>query len=82
MSGGRGGGNPFAMRSDAGLPVLRDCPSDGTLIPERSTANEHVVAFFPLEPATLGHTLVIPRQHIPDIWSLDAKWLLIWQERP
>lgn len=30
-----------------------------------------VVAFFPLEPATLGHTLVIPREHIPDIWSLD-----------
>jgi len=31
-----------------------------------------VVAFFPTEPATLGHTLVIPREHIPDIWSLDA----------
>lgn len=33
--------------------------------------DEHVVAFFPLEPATLGHTLVVPRQHIPDIWALD-----------
>lgn len=33
--------------------------------------DEHVVAFFPLEPATLGHTLVVPREHIPDIWSLD-----------
>ncbi len=30
-----------------------------------------VIAFFPSEPATLGHTLVIPREHIPDIWSLD-----------
>lgn len=29
------------------------------------------MAFFPLEPATLGHTLVIPTQHIPDIWHLD-----------
>jgi len=29
------------------------------------------VAFFPSEPATPGHTLVIPREHIPDIWSLD-----------
>jgi len=29
-----------------------------------------VVAFFPTEPATLGHTLVIPRGHVPDIWSL------------
>lgn len=29
------------------------------------------VAFFPLEPTTPGHTLVIPRTHVPDIWSLD-----------
>jgi histidine triad (HIT) family protein len=35
--------------------------------------DEHVVAFFPLEPATLGHTLVAPREHVPDIWSLDAE---------
>ena len=33
--------------------------------------NEQVVAFFPLEPATLGHTLVVPTDHIPDIWALD-----------
>lgn len=33
--------------------------------------DKYVVAFFPLEPATLGHTLVVPRQHIPDIWSID-----------
>jgi histidine triad (HIT) family protein len=31
-----------------------------------------VVAFFPQEPATLGHILVAPREHIRDIWSLDA----------
>src|SRR4051812_10117129 len=30
-----------------------------------------VVAFFPTEPATLGHTLVIPHEHISDIWHLD-----------
>lgn len=35
--------------------------------------DEHVVAFFPLEPATLGHTLVVPRHHVPDIWSLDQQ---------
>lgn len=29
-----------------------------------------VVAFFPQEPATLGHTLVVPRQHVEDIWNL------------
>jgi len=30
------------------------------------------VAFFPLEPATKGHTLVIPRSHIADVWELEA----------
>lgn len=33
--------------------------------------DDQVVAFFPPEPATLGHTLVIPRNHIADIWALD-----------
>jgi diadenosine tetraphosphate (Ap4A) HIT family hydrolase len=31
------------------------------------------VAFFPTDPATPGHTLVIPRAHFPDLWSLDAR---------
>lgn len=30
-----------------------------------------VVAFFPTDPATLGHTLIVPREHIPDVWSLS-----------
>jgi histidine triad (HIT) family protein len=29
------------------------------------------IAFFPLQPATPGHTLVIPRAHFPDLWSVD-----------
>ena len=33
--------------------------------------NAHVVAFFPQNPATVGHTLVIPTDHITDIWELD-----------
>lgn len=32
--------------------------------------DDHTVAFFPLRPAALGHTLVVPRRHIPDIWEL------------
>lgn len=32
--------------------------------------DEHVVAFFPTEPAVLGHTMVVPREHVADIWSL------------
>lgn len=29
------------------------------------------VAFLPPTPATLGHTLVIPRSHVPDFLALD-----------
>jgi histidine triad (HIT) family protein len=32
--------------------------------------DEHVLAFFPRRPATLGHTLVIPKQHFADIWTI------------
>lgn len=29
------------------------------------------IAFFPLNPATPGHTLIIPRKHITDLWNAD-----------
>jgi histidine triad (HIT) family protein len=29
------------------------------------------VAFFPLKPATPGHTLIIPRRHVEDLWQAD-----------
>ncbi len=29
------------------------------------------LAFFPLNPATPGHTLVIPRAHVVDLWHAD-----------
>lgn len=28
------------------------------------------IAFFPLEPATPGHTLVIPRAHVSNLWQV------------
>lgn len=28
------------------------------------------IAVFPLHPATKGHTLVIPRRHVADLWEL------------
>lgn len=34
-------------------------------------SGEDTLAFFPLKPITPGHTLVIPKVHIKDIWSLD-----------
>ena len=30
------------------------------------------VAFFPDNPATPGHTLLIPRKHVQDFWEADA----------
>lgn len=28
------------------------------------------LAFFPINPATPGHTLIIPREHVPDLWAI------------
>jgi histidine triad (HIT) family protein len=33
---------------------------------------ESWIAFFPHEPATPGHTLVIPRTHVTDLWDLES----------
>lgn len=33
-------------------------------------ATSDTLAFFPLAPAARGHTLVVPKRHIADIWSL------------
>jgi diadenosine tetraphosphate (Ap4A) HIT family hydrolase len=53
-----------------------ECPFCRIVAGEDEAAKEvfrddHVIAFFPLEPATPGHTLVVPRRHVPDLWSLD-----------
>src|SRR6266545_2926768 len=32
-----------------------------------------VIAFLPLKPATRGHTLVMPKRHVPDLWSIDRQ---------
>lgn len=55
---------------------VADCPFCQIVLRHDPDAREvyrdqNVVSFFPLEPATLGHTLVVPRQHIADIWNLD-----------
>jgi histidine triad (HIT) family protein len=34
---------------------------------------ENWIAFFPLDPATPGHTLVIPRQHVSDLWKAEPR---------
>ena len=30
------------------------------------------LAFFPTSPATIGHTLLIPKRHIRDLWELET----------
>ncbi|WP_132197680.1 MULTISPECIES: HIT family protein [Kribbella] len=60
------------------VPPEKDCPFCEIVARDDPDARElfrnaHVVAFFPLEPATLGHTLIVPRAHKPDIWTLTAE---------
>jgi diadenosine tetraphosphate (Ap4A) HIT family hydrolase len=45
---------------------------------------ERAVAFLDLNPASEGHTLVIPREHSADIWDLPADDGLrkAWESRP
>lgn len=39
----------------------------------RVFANERLIAFFPTAPAVLGHTLLIPRAHERDIFSMTPE---------
>lgn len=53
-----------------------DCPFCEIVAREDPDTREvyrdsNTVAFFPSEPAVLGHTLVIPRRHVATIWELD-----------
>jgi len=34
--------------------------------------DEDWIAFFPLDPATPGHTLIIPCTHVADLWEVDG----------
>src|SRR5688500_7933160 len=56
--------------------IVRDCPfcaiarGDDESV-EVVAEGQTWVAFFPLSPATPGHTLVIPRQHVADLWDAE-----------
>jgi histidine triad (HIT) family protein len=36
-------------------------------------ADEHCVAFLDNAPAARGHTLVVPRRHVTDLWSAEPE---------
>jgi diadenosine tetraphosphate (Ap4A) HIT family hydrolase len=57
--------------------AIRDCPfcriaRGEDQSPEILVEAEEWLAFFPTSPATPGHTLVIPRTHVPHFWALDS----------
>lgn len=35
--------------------------------------DDETVAFFPLKPVAAGHTLVVPRRHVPEVWGLTGR---------
>lgn len=55
--------------------------ASGKTVAHEVLRTEGVVGFFPRSPATLGHMLLIPRTHVPDIWELSpqlARMLAEW----
>lgn len=63
---------PTSERDKAECPFCQIVSKDDRDVRE-VCRDDQVVVFFPLEPATLGHTLVIPRRHVPDIWAVDSE---------
>ncbi|TQJ52237.1 HIT family protein [Phycicoccus sp. SLBN-51] len=54
------------------------CPFCAVIRGEDPQARElyrdaNVVAFFPLAPATRGHTLLVPRRHVTNVWELSQQ---------
>jgi histidine triad (HIT) family protein len=57
---------------DQGCPFCAIAAGRDTAV-EVVCRSEEWIAFFPDAPATLGHTLVIPRSHVRHLWAADAK---------
>jgi len=57
-----------ANRSDCAFCRIADGKDGAQIVYE----DDRTVAFFPLNPAMPGHTLVIPREHLPDFLALDG----------
>jgi histidine triad (HIT) family protein len=54
--------------------VTEDCVLcaivSGSLPSRRVGQNDRALAFLDINPATEGHTLVVPKAHTPEIWDL------------
>jgi histidine triad (HIT) family protein len=50
----------------------------GELAADYVDEDERAVAFMDINPATLGHLLVVPRRHVPDVMSASEEdWLAV-----
>ncbi|HTG46026.1 MAG TPA: HIT domain-containing protein, partial [Actinomycetota bacterium] len=47
--------------------------ASGTSPSYRVGESDRALAFLDINPATEGHTLVIPKRHAADIWDLDPE---------
>ncbi len=45
----------------------------GTSPSHRIAGSDRALAFLDINPATEGHTLVVPKRHAVDIWDLDPE---------
>ncbi|MGW2088300.1 HIT family protein [Streptomyces sp. NPDC001880] len=43
----------------------------GRLPSYRVLEDEHAVAFLDVAPASAGHTLIVPREHVRDVWEIS-----------
>lgn len=43
----------------------------GRLPSYRVLEDEHAVAFLDIAPASPGHTLIVPREHVRDVWEIS-----------
>jgi histidine triad (HIT) family protein len=57
------------LSRDPSCPFCQIAGGDGTA--EVVCDGESWLAFFPHDPATPGHTLVIPKSHVTDLWAVQ-----------
>lgn len=60
--------------------IARDCAFCAIVrgeVPATVVAEDaECIAFFPDEQATLGHTLVVPKAHVSDLWAIERRELI------
>jgi histidine triad (HIT) family protein len=63
--------NPSLENPEKGCPFCAIARGEDRSV-EVISEGDSWLAFFPTAPATPGHTLVIPRTHVRDLWVADS----------